>query len=441
MRGLFGSFAPRVRRSGAGEIGGGAWFPFLGSVKSASGIAVNQSTAMRASAVFACVNIISEDIARAEPKLYRPLPDRTLADGRKAPGGREQVKDHPLARLFRRPNRVQDWYQFAGFLERSIQLKSNAYAIILRDRKGDPSELIPMNPDKVTVLEAADGSIFYQFAPVGLFELSILTKLPAPYAGFRVPSEHVFHMQELGFNMLMGASRIGFAADSIGLSLGQEKQAGAWVNNGARPSVVLTTEAKLTPDAAKRMKQDWEELSAGLANTGRTAVLEQGLKPELLSLTSVDLEFLASRGFQVEDICRFFRVPPHKVAKTDRSTNNNIEAQDADYTNNTLSPKFTRWERRLEFHFGLDLEGLEVDFDLSDLFRAAPTARMLIARQGVAGGVLTQNQAIALYDPNLPMQPDGDRLLSPTNLAASGSQASGSPADGGGRPRSGEEDI
>ena len=441
MRGLFGSMSPRVRRASTFESGGGQWFPFLGSVKSASGIAINQSTAMRASAVFACVNIISEDIARAEPKLYRPKPDRVLEDGRTVPGGREQVKDHPLARLFRRPNRVQDWYQFAGLMERAIQLKSNAYAIILRDRLGNPTELIPMNPDKVTVLEAADGSIFYQFAPTGLFELSILTKLPQAYAGFRVPAEHVFHMQELGFNMLVGASRIGFASDSIGLSLGQEKQAGAWVNNGARPSVVLTTDNKLTPDAAKRMKQDWEELNSGLSNTGRTAVLEQGLKPKLLSLSSVDLEFLSSRGFQVEDICRYFRVPPHKVAKTDRSTNNNIEAQDADYTNNTLSPKFTRWERRFEFHFDLDAENLEVDFDLSDLFRASPTGRMLIGRQGVAGGLLTQNEARSLYDSNLQPQPDGDVLLSPTNLAASGSQASGSPPDNAGRPASGEENL
>jgi len=434
MRGLFGSMTPRRKNFGAGEIGGGAWFPFLGSVKSASGIAVNQSTAMRCSAVFACVNIISEDIARAEAKLYRSLPDRTIDGGRKAPGGREQVTDHPLARLFRRPNRVQDWFQFAGMMERSIQLKSNAYAIILRDRRGDPSELIPMNPDKVTVLEASDGSIFYQFAPTGLFELSILTKLPQAYAGFRVPSEHVFHMQDLGFNMLMGSSRIAFAADSIGLALGQEKQAGAWMQNGARPSSVLTTEGKLTDEAAKRMKAEWEEMNAGLANTGRTAVLEQGLKVQPLSLSSVDLEFLNSRGFQVEDICRFYRVPPHKVAKNDRSTNNNIEAQDADYTNNTLSPKFTRWERRLEFHFGLDLAGLDVDFDLSDLFRASPAGRMLTGRQGVAGGIMTQNEARALYDRDLPMEAGGDVLLAPMNLAAAGSQASGSAPDGAGRP-------
>lgn len=438
-RGLFGSISAPRRKGGTFERDG-AWFPFLGSVKSATGIAVNQSTAMRCSTLFACVNIIGEDVARAEPRLYRPSQGRVV-DGIYTPGGRELVTGHWLARLFKRPNRVQDWYQFASFMERSLQLKSNAYAVVLTDSRGDPRELIPMNPDKVVLLEAADGSLFYQFAPTGLFELSIFQKLRNAYQGFRVPAEYVFHMHEIGFNMLLGASRIGFASEAIGLSLGQEQQAARWIANGAAPRVVLVTDKTLTGDASKRMRQEWQDMNKGLENTGNTAVLEQGLQPKPLSLSSVDLEFLASRNLQVEEICRFYRMPPHKVAKMDRATNNNVEAQDADYVNNTLAPKFTRWERRLEFHFDLDSDGLEVDFDLSDLFRASPTARMLTARQGVAGGILTQNEARRHYDPNLPMLPDGDRLLAPTNLAATGSDSSGSPADGGGRPPSGEEKI
>jgi HK97 family phage portal protein len=438
MRGIFGGMsAPRRKAS---TLESGTWFPFLGSVRSTTGVAVNQSTAMRCSTVFGCVTIKSDDFARAKPMLYRRLPERVLADGRRAPGGRERVADHWIARLFKRPNRVQDWVQFASFMERCVQLKSNAYAIVLTDARGTPRELIPMNPDKVVLLEAADGSLFYQFAPTGLFELSIFAKLREAYQGFRVPSEFVFHIHELGFNMLMGSSRISFASDPIGLALAQEQQAARWLANGAKPSMVLTTKDRLTTEAAQRMKRDWEEMNAGLANTGRTAVLEQGLEPKPLSLSSVDLEFLASRNFQVEDICRFFRVPPHKVAKMDRATNNNIEAQDTDYVNNTLAPIFTRWESRLEYHFGLG-DDLEVDFDLSDLFRAAPNARLLAGRQGVAGGVLTQNEARQIYDPNLPMDPEGDRLLQPSNLAAAGSDASGSAPDGAGRPRAGEEEV
>lgn len=432
MRGIFGGMAAPRRK--AATLESGAWFPFIGSVKSASGVAINQATALRQSAVFACVNVIGEDVARAEPKLYRPLPDRTLADGARAYGGREQVTNHWLARLFKRPNRVQDWYQFAGFMERSVQLKSNAYAVVLTDRFGTPSELIPMNPDKAVVLESVDGGIFYQFAPSGLFELSIFQRMPNAYEGFRVPAESVFHMHELGFNMLVGSSRIGFAAEAIGLALGQEQQAARWLTNGAMPSTLLTTEGKLTAEAAKRIKGEWEQFASGIANTGKTVVMEQGLKPEKLAFSSVDLEFMAARGLQVEDILRFFRMPPHKAQKLDKATNNNIEAQDADYINNTLAPKFTRWERRLEYHFDLDREGLVVDFDISDLFRASPTARMLTARQGVAGSILTPNEARFHYDRNLIPDPNGDERFEPNNMAATGSDASGSAPDGAGRP-------
>ncbi len=437
MRGLFGAMVAPRRRGATLDSGAAGWLPFLGSVRSATGIAINQATAMRCAAVFGCITIPAEDVARASPRLYRRLPDRQTEDGRVLLGGREEVTDHPLARLFLRPNRVQDWYQFAGMMERSIGLKSNAYALVLRDRSGVPTELLPFNPDKVIVLEAADGSIFYQFAPTGLFELSIFDGLRRAYEGFRVPAEHVFHMHELGFNMLLGTSRIGFAAEAVGLTLGQEQQAGRWIGNGARPSVVLTTDGKLTPEAARRIKQDWEDLFAGLANTGRTAVLEQGLKPATLTLTSVDLEFLASRSFQVEDICRFFRMPPTKLAKTDRSANMHIAAQDADYTNNTLAPKFTRWERRLDFHFGLAEQGLFVDFDLSDLFRADPATRFNQYRIGILTGFMTVNE-VRIRE-GLPPVEGGDVLMSPVNMAALGSNLTGTAPDGAGRPAKGEE--
>ena len=438
MRGLIGRMAaaPVVRSAAAAADGGsgGGWMPLF-STKTAVGVAVTQASALKVSTVFACVTIPAEDIARATPRLYRKRPPRVLEDGRVAPGGRDEVTDHPVAKRFKRPNRYQDWYQFAGMMERCIGLKSNAYAVVLTDGAGRPVEWVPMNPDKATILEATDGSVFYRFAPSGNVERSIFDRLFRRTKSLTVPAEYVLHLQDLGLtNMLYGCSRIGFAADAIGLALAQEQQAAHWMRNGAKPSVVLTTEQELSDTAARRIKAEWEELNGGLAKGGGTAVLEQGLKPEKLSLSSTDMEFLASRNFQVEDICRFFRMPPHKVAKLDRATNSNVASQDADYLDNSLSPRFTRWEKRLDFHFGLDEQGLEVDFDLTDLFRADPGTRMTTARQGVAGGILTQNEARATYDRNLAPVDGGDTLLAPTNMAATGSHASGSAPDGAGRP-------
>ncbi|AWK90357.1 phage portal protein [Azospirillum thermophilum] len=437
MRGLFGSIAGVAKSAdgaaASGAAGSGGWRELI-NTRSAVGIAVNQANAMKVSTVFACVNIPAEDVARATPRLYRKLPDRTLDDGRLMPGGRVEITDHPIAERFRRPNDYQDWYQFCGMVERCLGLKSNAYIVNITDGRGNPAAWVPMNPDRVTILEATDGSVFYSFAPSGNVERSLFARLFGRTGSLRVPAENVLHLQDVGFSLLYGSPRIGFAADAIGLSLAQEQQAAAWMRNGARPAVVLVTEQELSEPAARRIKAEWEELNAGVAKSGGTAVLEQGLKPETLSLSSTDLEFLASRNFQVEDICRFFRMPPHKVAKLERATNGNVAAQDSDYLDNTLSPRFTRWEKRLDFHFRLWEQQLEVDFDLSDLFRADPGTRMQTARQGVAGGILTQNEARWVFDRSLPPVPGGDTLLAPTNMAATGSHASGSAPDGAGRP-------
>ncbi len=441
MRGLFGGIAAPLRKSVAAAADGGAvaagrnagWLPLL-VARSAVGLPVSQGTAMKVSTVFACVNIPAEDVARAVPKLYRKLPQRVLDDGRVMPGGRVEVVDHPVAQRFVRPNQYQDWYQFAGMMERCLGLKSNAYAVVLTDRRGNPTQWIPMNADKVTVLEAVDGSVFYRFATAGNVERSIFDRLFRQTGSLTVPAEYVLHLQDVGFNMLYGSSRIGFAADAIGLTMAQEQVASAWMANGAKPSVVLVTDKELSEPAAKRIKAEWEEMNGGLGRQGGTAVLEQGLRPETLSLKSTDMEFLASRNFQVEDICRFFRMPPHKVAKLERATNGNVAAQDADYLDNTLSPRFTRWERRLDFHFQLSEQGLEVDFDLSDLFRADPGTRMTTARQGFNGGILTANEARLVFDRSLPPIEGGDVLMAPTNMAATGSHASGSAPDGAGRP-------
>lgn len=445
MRGLFGGLAAPLRKSASVAADGGAvaagrnggWLPLL-TARSAVGLPVSQGTAMKVSTVFACVNIPAEDVARAVPKLYRKLPQRVLDDGRVMPGGRVEVTDHPVAQRFIRPNGYQDWNQFAGMMERCLGLKSNAYAVILTDRRGYPTQWIPMNPDKVTVMEAVDGSVFYRFAAAGNVERSIFDQLFRRTGSLTVPAEYVLHLQDIGFNMLYGSSRIGFAADAIGLAMAQEQVASAWMANGAKPSVVLVTDKELSEPAAKRIKAEWEELNGGLGRQGGTAVLEQGLRPETLSLKSTDMEFLASRNFQVEDICRFFRMPPHKVAKLERATNGNVAAQDADYLDNTLSPRFTRWERRLDFHFQLAEQGLEVDFDLSDLFRADLATRMATARQGFNGGILTANEARWVFDRSLPPIEGGDVLMAPTNMAATGSHASGSAPDGAGRPADSE---
>jgi HK97 family phage portal protein len=419
MRGLFGSlsrgFAPQNVRASAGVPSYGM-IPALGSVPSATGLLISQATAMSVTTVYSCVRRRSIDVARCTPSLYTEQTD----------GTRIPVKKHPLTALFLKPNRVQTWLEFCEQMAVGFLLRGNAYAVIRRNSRGDPIELIPINPDAVMVLEAANGQIFYNINRIGLWQIAMLRDFPVA-----IPAEDVLHLRGLSFNAVVAASTIGLARDGIGLAMAQEQQASRWIGNGARPSGVLKSPKRLTDEAATRLKNSWQNFTAGVQNTGTTAVLEDGVEWQQLALTSVDLEFLNQRNFQVLEICRLFNVPPHKVALADKAASQNIPQQDQDYVSNTIAPDLQRWEQKIVDCFDLAKQGIRVDFDQSELLRADGLTRMNIARLGVLTGILTPNEVRRTE--NLPPKPGADQLLVPSNTAALGSDMTGTPADGGGQ--------
>jgi HK97 family phage portal protein len=395
--------------------------PPLGSVQSASGLQISQATAMTVPTVYACVTRRAIDVSRCYPRLMRLNEDGTKVYIK--PG------DHPVAKLFQSPNLPQTWIEFVEQMHAAYLLRGNAYAAIIRNSKGDPVTLIPINPDAVMVLEAADGEWFYNVNRLGLWQIAMLQKFPVC-----IPSEDVLHIRGLTFNALVGASTIGLARDVIGLDMGLSQQASRWVGNGARPSGVLMSDKILTKDAANRLKQSWQDFAGGIQNVGGTAILEEGIKWQQLQLSSVDLQFMAQREMSVLDVCRVFRVPPHKVAVADRAASMNIPQQDSDYVNNTIAPDLDRWEAILQKSLGLDDEGIKVEFDVARLLRADLLTRYNANRIGITSGFLTPNEARkseGLVPSEAPM---ADELLVPSNTAALGSDMSGQGADGGGRP-------
>lgn len=413
--------APSGARASAGTPSYGM-IPPLGSVASASGAQISQATAMTVSTVYACVNRLATDLARCSPYLYRRLGD----------GSKERDKDHPLNDLFVRPNRQQTWFEFDRQMWTGYLLRGNAYAAIRRDRRGDPIELIPINPDAVMVLEASDGSVFYNVNRIGLWQIAMLRDFPVA-----IPSEDVFHLRDLTFNSLVGVSNIGLARDAIGLTMGLEQQASRWIANGARPSTWLKTARQLSDTAARRLKTQFDDLHAGYQNTGKTVVLEDGVEPVALQLTSVDLQFIEQRKMQPEEICRFFGVPPHKVgvAADSRGASQNLAAQDQDYVNSAITQRVVAFEQRFAWTFGLDAEELFVERDLNQLLRADVMTRANVSRINILSGKATQNEE-RLEDGKKPM-PGGDRLMMPTNMAAEGSNITGEAPDGAGRPTGG----
>jgi HK97 family phage portal protein len=238
---------------------------------------------------------------------------------------------------------------------------------------------------------------------------------------------------------LTGLSRISVANDAVGLALGYERTATQWMSNGANLSGILQTDQKLQPGAAQRMMQDWRDLKSGLQNAGKIVVLEQGAKFAATQMTAQAMEFINSRNFQIHQIADMFRIPVHMLGVSERGNDKNIEDIAQYYVNFALSSYIERWRTRLARDWGLKAAGCKVEFDTSVLTRANITARYNNYQRAISSGTLTQNEC--RIDDNRNPLPGGDVLLQPLNMAASGSHASGSKADGGGRPEQDSADA
>jgi HK97 family phage portal protein len=421
MPGLFGRLAAPMRRQAAAGVPSYGMIPPLGSVASASGLLVSQATAMTVSAVYRAVYVRAHDVARCAPSVYSEAED----------GTRTRQDSHFLAQLMRQPNRVQTWFEFMRDLWVAYLLRGNAYAAILRDFRGQPTELIPINPDAVMVLEAADGEWFYNVNRIGLFQLAMLRDFPVA-----IPAEDVLHFRGISFNILVAASTIGLARDSIGLAMGQSQQQSRWVANGARPSVVLESPRMLSEAAAKRLKESWTQFNAGIQNVGGTAVLEEGVTARPLNLSAVDLQFIDQANLTIQDVGRFFGVPIRKLGQPDVSRGSTVIQEDQSYINETVSPDLELIEQKLVRTFRLDKENLGVDLDESPLLRADPATRYNIGRIGILSGMISTNEW--RRSERLPPVPGGDEIRAPVNLAALGSDMTGQAPDAAGRPPQGQ---
>lgn len=403
-------------------LGGGFW-----SSPSATGIQINQQTALQATAVMACVSVLANDVSKMTPALYQWVD----AGGKPLAGRRVVGPDKSkLAKVLLRPNDWQTWPEFCRQMVVAYLLRGNAYAVIVRDWRGDPLMMVPINPDRVALWEAPGGALFWQVTRAGLHEMAVLRNEP-----FLIPYDDVFHLKDLTANGLIGMSRIAIAREAIGLALGQEQQYARLMGNGARPSGILSTDKNLTPEQAKRSKEAWNEAHGGLLRSGGTAVLEGGLKWTPLTISAVDLQFLQLRQFQLSEIARMFRVPMHMIGDLSRGTFNNITQQSQEYRNNTLMDHVDIWEKRLDFQFGLTEQGLFVDFDEGALLKADVMTRYQVGRIGIMSRMISTNEW--RKPEGLDPVDGGDDLVGPLNMAPIGSDMTGEAPDGAGRPPGG----
>lgn len=431
--GWFGRAKSLVTKSGdvpsdfPSEADGTYWWNMLLGQNSKAGVKVNSVTALQSSAVFACVRMISQDLAKLRPYVERIYPD----------GTREQVRTHNLARLMRRPNGWQTWFEFVTQMQTALALRGNAYAAMVSDERGKVTMFVPLNPDSIALWEGIDGRLFWRVSRNGYHERAMLESFD-----LLIPYESMLHLTDMRpVSGLLGLETIFAARESVGLGLAQEQLAATWVGNRAQPSGILSTENRLSPAEAERMEKAWTSLHKGIQNAGKTAVFEKGLKWIPLSMSAADLEFLASRQYQLEEIARIFRIPLHMLGassgkNTAAKTN---EKAGQDYVNLTLSTYTQIWKQKLEFMFGLDQDDegeteLAVGWDYSILLQADLATRATTAKQLVNGSIWTPNQALLYLGYNPSGEPEAAKLLFPTNSTPFGSQASGDAPDGAGKP-------
>lgn len=299
---------------------------FWGGVESLTGVKVNEETAMKFSAYYAGVRIISETIASLPLNVYRRLPG----------GGKEKDTDHHLYYLLHnQPNRDMSSFIWREVVKAHILLWGNHYSLTPRNGMGRVQEIYPLLPWKVQPekVQTSEGKIkIYHYYPD---EGPIINLGP----------DEVLHIPGLSFDGLVGKSPLGWYREQIGLGLAMEEYSARFFSGGMHAGGVFTTPQALKEETYQRLKKELKAKYAGLSKAHETMILEQELKFDKISIDPNDAQLLESKKFQIEEIARILRVPLHLLQNLDKATFNNIEELGMSFVIYCIRPWLVRDEQ------------------------------------------------------------------------------------------------
>ena len=390
LSGLF-----RSRDKPQNRTTGSAYTFFMGGTT--SGKPVNERSAMQMTAVYSCVRILAEAVAGLPLHLYRYTET----------GGKEKAVDHPLYQLLHdEPNPEMSSFVFRETLMTHLLLWGNAYAQIIRNGKGEVIALYPLMPNKMSVDRDEKGQLYYTY------QRSNEEAHTMEGASVKLQPADVLHIPGLGFDGLVGYSPIAMAKNAIGMAIACEEFGAKFFANGAAPSGVL--EHPGTIKDPSRVREAWQSQFGGASNSGKVAVLEEGMKYTPISISPEQAQFLETRKFQINEIARIFRVPPHMVGDLEKSSFSNIEQQSLEFVKYTLDPWIVRWEQSM-MRVLLSVDEKKeyfVKFNLEGLLRGDYQSRMngySIARQN---GWMSANDIRELENlDRIPAEQGGDLYL------------------------------
>ena len=390
----------RSRDAPQNSTAGSAYTFFFGS--STSGKAVTERSAMQMTAVYSCVRILAEAVAGLPLNLYRYTED----------GGKEKAIDHPLYLLLHdEPNPEMSSFVFRETLMTHLLLWGNAYAQIIRNGRGEVIALYPLMPNKMSVDRDSQGQLYYTYQR-GTDE-AIRDK---NQTAILRPSD-VLHVPGLGFDGLVGYSPIAMAKNAIGMAIACEEYGAKFFANGAAPGGVL--EHPGTIKDPQRVRESWQSTFGGSGNANKIAVLEEGMKYTPIGISPEQAQFLETRKFQINEIARIFRVPPHMVGDLEKSSFSNIEQQSLEFVKYTLEPWVTRWEQTIQRSLLSTGEKSRyfVKFNLEGLLRGDYQSRMNGYATARQNGWMSANDIRELENlDRIPAEEGGDLYLINGNM-------------------------
>lgn len=369
----------------------------LGNV-SAAGVSVTADSALTLSAVYGCVRILAETVASLPLFVYERVDE-----------GKEKAQEHPLYEILHdAPNPLMTAFEFREVLQAHLALWGNAYAEVEYVNSGQVKALWPLQPGNVVEVRRVENNrlVYRYIMPSG--------------EQVMLPGDRVWHLRGLSSDGLQGYSPVRLMRQAIGLGLATEEFGARFFGNGAVPGGVLAHPGRLDDDAFGRLQTSWRMQHEGLSNAQRVAILEEGMSYEQIGIPPEDAQFLETRKFQVTEIARAFRVPPHMLADLERATFSNIEHQSIDFVVHSIRPWLVRWEQSIRQQLMLerDRERYFAEHLVDGLLRGDTMSRYQAYAVGRQNGWLSANDIRELENQN--SIDGGDVYLVPLNMVPAG---------------------
>jgi HK97 family phage portal protein len=319
-----------------------------------SGVRITPETAMKTAAYFACARVVAETVGSLPLHLYRRLDDHNS----------ERAKDLPLYNvLAKRPNRWQTRYEWVEQMCLHLGFYGNSYQFKVAGDRGSVSELRPLNPAGMKVVQEGDMSLSYVYTD------------PSTGRQQAYRDDQIMHVRWLSFDGIHGEVPVELGKDAIGLARALEQYAAAFYKNNAQPGIVLHTDQALPREVREQLRDQWEAAHRGPAKAGRTAILSNGLKADTVSATNQESQLAELWMQSLLAICRVWRMPPHMIQELGRATWGNLQSEMVSFEKFTIAP----WLRRIEGAIERDVlpeDGdLYAEFLVEGLLRGDITSR------------------------------------------------------------------